>query len=357
MDRGVGRLLPHLILAKQVGNIEFLTTDQTRELLEIKQQKWGFGDARTEHGLDTSELCANALFRDGGRRRACVAGGCPLTLPCATNRPRRPVSTSGRWSARSPPASWRSCRGTGKLKQRSVRSHRYCFSANVELRDEDLVDQVAAQHPVGSQQHDLAEPMEIGFQRSPSYRRSAGRRSPGPGSGGRHRSSSSRLSSVASGDRARWTTMPISGVSLAAGLRSRIEKSPSSKTKRVGRASSCANTPIGCLSRRFLRVGPGSAADRYRQPESSEGGRGGNPVGPRDSNRQSVFRDSLSIKTSSERLRHDVDHQDLAHPFFPDDRPHGICQPGLERGEPGSLNSSNEMDRHTRNTESRTAPR
>ncbi|MFM1997774.1 MAG: L-ribulose-5-phosphate 4-epimerase UlaF [Planctomycetota bacterium] len=52
-----------LMLAKGLGNVTYLTGEETRALLDLKQ-KWGFTDARVDMGLDDRAICDNAVFRD-----------------------------------------------------------------------------------------------------------------------------------------------------------------------------------------------------------------------------------------------------------------------------------------------------
>lgn len=51
-----------LLLAKQVGRVEYLSPEKTWELVELKK-KWGFGDPRHEPGYAGSDLFADDIFR------------------------------------------------------------------------------------------------------------------------------------------------------------------------------------------------------------------------------------------------------------------------------------------------------
>jgi L-fuculose-phosphate aldolase len=51
-----------LLLAKQLGNVEFFSENQTRELLDLKQ-RLGFDDPRFQ--VEDCDLCGNSAFRDG----------------------------------------------------------------------------------------------------------------------------------------------------------------------------------------------------------------------------------------------------------------------------------------------------
>ena len=63
-----------LMLAKQLGNVEFLSQGKSRELLELKD-KWGFPDPRNTEAYENCDICANDIFREswketGVQRRA-----------------------------------------------------------------------------------------------------------------------------------------------------------------------------------------------------------------------------------------------------------------------------------------------
>jgi len=51
-----------LLLSKQIGRIEYLSPEKSRELLELKKQ-WGFTDPRLEEGYKNCDICANDVFR------------------------------------------------------------------------------------------------------------------------------------------------------------------------------------------------------------------------------------------------------------------------------------------------------
>ncbi|MCA9189320.1 MAG: class II aldolase/adducin family protein [Pirellulaceae bacterium] len=86
-----------LLLAKQLGRINYLTEDKERELLDLKQ-KWGFDDARRTSDYENCDICANSIFREswretGVQRKAFDAppsmggitgsGGCQVPAPSA----------------------------------------------------------------------------------------------------------------------------------------------------------------------------------------------------------------------------------------------------------------------------------
>lgn len=63
-----------LMLARQLGKVNYFSEGETRELLALKS-KWGFPDARLNPGMENCDICANDVFRDswqvsGVERRA-----------------------------------------------------------------------------------------------------------------------------------------------------------------------------------------------------------------------------------------------------------------------------------------------
>src|SRR5690606_8406788 len=63
-----------LMLARQLGHIQYLDAPKTRELLEFKD-KLGIADARNTKQYENCDVCANDVFRDswkaaGVQRRA-----------------------------------------------------------------------------------------------------------------------------------------------------------------------------------------------------------------------------------------------------------------------------------------------
>ena len=51
-----------LLLAKQIGHIEYLPADKSLELVELKKH-WGFTDPRHEEGFQSCNVCANDVGR------------------------------------------------------------------------------------------------------------------------------------------------------------------------------------------------------------------------------------------------------------------------------------------------------
>ena len=69
------------MLAKQLGNVSFLSGEKSQELLDLKD-KWGYKDPRNTPDYEDCDICANDIFRDswaesGVERRAFPA---PPTL-------------------------------------------------------------------------------------------------------------------------------------------------------------------------------------------------------------------------------------------------------------------------------------
>jgi L-fuculose-phosphate aldolase len=63
-----------LLLAKQLGNVSFLSGQKSQELLDLKDQ-WGYKDPRNTPEYEDCDICANDIFRDswaesGVERRA-----------------------------------------------------------------------------------------------------------------------------------------------------------------------------------------------------------------------------------------------------------------------------------------------
>lgn len=51
-----------LMLARDLGKINYFSEDKTRELLKLKQG-WGFSDPRLDKGMENCDICANDVFR------------------------------------------------------------------------------------------------------------------------------------------------------------------------------------------------------------------------------------------------------------------------------------------------------
>ena len=51
-----------LMLAKDLGRVTYLSSQETKELLDLKQ-KWGYSDPRLEKNMENCDICANDVFR------------------------------------------------------------------------------------------------------------------------------------------------------------------------------------------------------------------------------------------------------------------------------------------------------
>lgn len=69
-----------LILAKQVGNIEFLSQEKSNELLELKGA-WGMDDPRLKPEFENCDICANDIFRDSWEAAGVERRGFPAPPP------------------------------------------------------------------------------------------------------------------------------------------------------------------------------------------------------------------------------------------------------------------------------------
>lgn len=52
-----------LMLAKQLGNVSYLSAGKSKELLDLKDQ-WGYKDPRNTPDYEDCDICANDIFRD-----------------------------------------------------------------------------------------------------------------------------------------------------------------------------------------------------------------------------------------------------------------------------------------------------
>ena len=69
-----------LILAKQVGNVEFLNKQKAQELLDLKA-KWGFDDPRMSKEFENCDICANDIFRNSWQEAGVERRGFPAPPP------------------------------------------------------------------------------------------------------------------------------------------------------------------------------------------------------------------------------------------------------------------------------------
>lgn len=78
-----------LILAKQLGNVHYLSQGKAQELVDLKSQ-WGFTDPRSSKEYKNCDICANDVFRESWsasdvERRAFPA---PEPMPAKNTKPR-----------------------------------------------------------------------------------------------------------------------------------------------------------------------------------------------------------------------------------------------------------------------------
>ena len=81
-----------LILAKQLGKVNYLSEKKERELLELKQQ-WGFSDPRNTKEYEDCDVCANDIFRDSWAE-AGVERNAFEAPPAMGPRAKKPAETS-----------------------------------------------------------------------------------------------------------------------------------------------------------------------------------------------------------------------------------------------------------------------
>lgn len=82
-----------LILAKQVGNVEFLSKSESQDLLDLKQ-KWGFEDPRLRKDFENCDICANDIFRDSWKDSGVERRGFPAPPPMPAS-PSAPSAAAG----------------------------------------------------------------------------------------------------------------------------------------------------------------------------------------------------------------------------------------------------------------------
>ena len=69
-----------LLLAKQLGKVNFFTEDKERELLELKQ-KWGWSDPRNTEEYKNCDICANDIFRESWKNAGVERKAFPAPPP------------------------------------------------------------------------------------------------------------------------------------------------------------------------------------------------------------------------------------------------------------------------------------
>ena len=85
-----------LMLAKDLGRVTYLTKQETKELLDLKQQ-WGYTDPRLEAGMENCDICANDVFRDSWQQTGVTrsAFDAPPPMGADPENAARPIRPAG----------------------------------------------------------------------------------------------------------------------------------------------------------------------------------------------------------------------------------------------------------------------
>ena len=86
-----------LMLARSLGNVHYMSQEETHELLELKQ-KWGYEDPRNTPEYKNCDVCANDIFRDswataGAQQRAFAPPSASAKQSTASTDPSRAVTS------------------------------------------------------------------------------------------------------------------------------------------------------------------------------------------------------------------------------------------------------------------------
>jgi L-fuculose-phosphate aldolase len=79
-----------LMLSRDLGRVNFLGEQKTRELLDLKT-KWGWSDARLMPGMENCDICANDVFRSSWKDTGVERKAFDAPPPA---RPKTPAATS-----------------------------------------------------------------------------------------------------------------------------------------------------------------------------------------------------------------------------------------------------------------------
>jgi L-fuculose-phosphate aldolase len=106
-----------LLLARQLGNVQYLSREKSQELLDLKA-KWGYSDPRLSSEYQNCDICANDIFRTswqaaGVERRAFPAPPSEAKRASGANGNGIPVASSAT-TGMSPQAGASSATSTGK---------------------------------------------------------------------------------------------------------------------------------------------------------------------------------------------------------------------------------------------------
>ncbi|GAA4439264.1 class II aldolase/adducin family protein [Bremerella cremea] len=80
-----------LILAKQLGHVEFFNEKKERELLELKD-KWGWSDPRNTDDYKDCDICANDIFRDSWKDSKVQRRAFPAPEPMGSKVAAKPAA-------------------------------------------------------------------------------------------------------------------------------------------------------------------------------------------------------------------------------------------------------------------------
>lgn len=75
-----------LLLAKQLGGVNYLGHQKSKELLELKDQ-WGFTDPRNTKEYENCDICANDIFRESWKDAGVEQRAFDPAPPAQTNTP------------------------------------------------------------------------------------------------------------------------------------------------------------------------------------------------------------------------------------------------------------------------------
>lgn len=83
-----------LLLARQLGHVQYLGDAKTRELLELKD-KWGFADPRNTEEYKNCDVCANDIFRESWQEAGVERRAFDAPPPAPSVSPTQKAATAG----------------------------------------------------------------------------------------------------------------------------------------------------------------------------------------------------------------------------------------------------------------------
>jgi L-fuculose-phosphate aldolase len=93
-----------LMLAKQLGNISFLSGPKSKELLELKD-KWGYKDPRNTAEYENCDICANDIFRESWAEAGIARRAFPAPPPVSLQPDASSAASEASRPTHSPPPS------------------------------------------------------------------------------------------------------------------------------------------------------------------------------------------------------------------------------------------------------------